>query len=117
MTPGAAGSAAACAAAGYTYAGYASGAPVQAVSAVVAARSGPLVASGHVAAWVGVGGLHAGPNRSNEWLQVGLAAYRVGDSPGNVITPLMPYFPLIVIFYAAQRHLVGGISLSGMKAQ
>ncbi|HEY2474705.1 MAG TPA: AbgT family transporter [Candidatus Cybelea sp.] len=30
-----------------------------------------------------------------------LAAYRVGDSPGNVITPLMAYFGLIVVF--AQR--------------
>jgi len=27
-----------------------------------------------------------------------LAAYRVGDSPGNVITPLMAYFGMIVIF-------------------
>lgn len=27
-----------------------------------------------------------------------LAAYRVADSPMNVITPLMGYFPLIVIF-------------------
>src|SRR5690606_30494271 len=25
------------------------------------------------------------------------AAYRVGDSVSNVITPLMPYFPLIVV--------------------
>jgi aminobenzoyl-glutamate transport protein len=30
--------------------------------------------------------------------QTVLAAYRVGDSPVNVITPLMAYFPLIVIF-------------------
>jgi aminobenzoyl-glutamate transport protein len=34
--------------------------------------------------------------------QTVLAAYRVGDSPANVITPLMAYFPLIVIF--AQRY-------------
>ena len=34
--------------------------------------------------------------------QTVLAAYRVGDSPLNVITPLMAYFPLIVIF--AQRY-------------
>jgi aminobenzoyl-glutamate transport protein len=27
-----------------------------------------------------------------------LAAYRVGDSPSNVINPLMPYFALIVTF-------------------
>ena len=31
-----------------------------------------------------------------------LAAYRVGDSPFNVVTPLMAYFPLIIIF--AQRY-------------
>ena len=31
-----------------------------------------------------------------------LAAYRVGDSPINVVTPLMPYFGLIVVF--AQRY-------------
>ncbi len=30
--------------------------------------------------------------------QTVLAAYRVGDSPTNVLTPLMAYFPLIVIF-------------------
>jgi ABC-type maltose transport system permease subunit len=29
----------------------------------------------------------------------------------------MGSFPLIVLFYTAQRFLVGGISLSGMKAQ
>ena len=31
-----------------------------------------------------------------------LAAYRVGNSPPNVVTPLMPYFALIVVF--AQRY-------------
>ena len=31
-----------------------------------------------------------------------LAAYRVGDSPPNVVTPLMPYFALVVTF--AQRY-------------
>jgi aminobenzoyl-glutamate transport protein len=34
--------------------------------------------------------------------QTVLAAYRVGDSPTNVLTPLMPYFPLIIVF--AQRY-------------
>ena len=34
--------------------------------------------------------------------QTVLAAYRVGDSPTNVLTPLMAYFPLIVIF--ARRY-------------
>jgi aminobenzoyl-glutamate transport protein len=34
--------------------------------------------------------------------QTVLAAYRLGDSPANVITPLMAYFPLIVVF--AKRY-------------
>lgn len=31
------------------------------------------------------------------------AAYRIGDSVSNIITPLMPYFPLVVIF--CQRYV------------
>ncbi|HWK27751.1 MAG TPA: AbgT family transporter [Solirubrobacter sp.] len=37
--------------------------------------------------------------------QTVLAAYRVGDSPINVLTPLMPYFPLMVVF--ASRYQKG----------
>ena len=33
------------------------------------------------------------------------AAYRVGDSSTNIITPLMPYFPLVVVF--CQKYLKG----------
>jgi aminobenzoyl-glutamate transport protein len=36
-----------------------------------------------------------------------MAAYRVGDSPVNVATPLMPYFALIVIFAERYRKKVG----------
>lgn len=31
------------------------------------------------------------------------AAYRIGDSTSNIITPLMPYFPLVVMY--AQRYV------------
>ena len=31
------------------------------------------------------------------------AAYRVGDSSTNIITPLLPYFPLVVIY--CQRYV------------
>jgi p-aminobenzoyl-glutamate transporter AbgT len=31
------------------------------------------------------------------------AAYRVGDSVSNIITPLMPYFPLVVVY--CQRYV------------
>lgn len=33
------------------------------------------------------------------------AAYRVGDSTTNIITPLMPYFPLVVVY--CQRYFKG----------
>ena len=39
--------------------------------------------------------------------QTVLAAYRVGDSPINVITPLMPYFPLMVVFAARYQKDAG----------
>lgn len=39
--------------------------------------------------------------------QTVLAAYRVGDSPVNVITPLMPYFPLMVVFAARYQKEAG----------
>ena len=44
-------------------------------------------------------------------MQVGLspeltqAAYRIGDSSSNIVTPLMPYFPLVVAF--SQRWVKG----------
>jgi aminobenzoyl-glutamate transport protein len=31
------------------------------------------------------------------------AAYRIGDSSTNIITPLMPYFPLVVVY--AQKYV------------
>ena len=31
------------------------------------------------------------------------AAYRVGDSVSNIITPLLPYFPLVVVY--CQRYV------------
>ena len=39
-------------------------------------------------------------------------AYRVGDSTTNIITPMMPYFPLVVVF--CQRYVKGtGIGTVG----
>ena len=51
-------------------------------------------------------------------LTVGLALFRdqnTQDWPRVLAATIMGTAPLIVLFYAAQRFLVGGISLSGMK--
>jgi len=45
--------------------------------------------------------------RLNVTPQTVLAAYRVGDSPLNVVTPLMAYFPLIVVFVKRYQRSAG----------
>jgi aminobenzoyl-glutamate transport protein len=45
--------------------------------------------------------------RLNVTPQTVLAAYRVGDSPFNVVTPLMAYFPLIVVFVQRYQKRAG----------
>jgi hypothetical protein len=52
------------------------------VAATVELRAAPQVEHGHVAAWVGVGGVGMGPRHSNEWLQAGIAT--IPDT-GNVL--------------------------------
>jgi hypothetical protein len=60
---------------GYSYSGYAGREGSNDVSAAISAPSLPTVATGHAAAWVGVGGVHAGPGQASEWLQAGLVAF------------------------------------------
>ena len=51
-------------------------------------------------------------------LTVGLALFRDQngqDWPRVLAASVMGSFPLIILFYLAQRHLVGSITLSGMK--
>jgi hypothetical protein len=69
-SPAAAVPASACGKAGYSYAGFASAERVHGVRARLQARTEPVVASGHVAGWVGV----SGPNGAGAWLQVGISA-------------------------------------------
>jgi hypothetical protein len=64
-----------CGTRGYSYAGFQSARRGHGVRATLAALSSPRVTNGHVAAWIGVGGVGLGPNGSNQWLQVGLNAF------------------------------------------
>jgi hypothetical protein len=65
---------------GYSYAGFQSARPGHGVRATLAALASPRVSKGHVAAWVGVGGVGLGPNGSNQWLQVGMNAFEGSGS-------------------------------------
>ena len=60
---------------GYAYAGRLSATRAHGVRATLTALARPKVADGHVAAWVGVGGVGEGPNGTNAWIQIGLSAF------------------------------------------
>lgn len=65
---------------GYTYAGRLSATRAHGVRATLTALAQPEVAAGHVAAWVGVGGVGEGPNGSDAWIQIGLSAFPGSES-------------------------------------
>lgn len=69
-----------CGYAGYSYAGFQSPVAAYGVSGRLTALSAPVVANGHVAAWIGVGGAGLGPNGADEWLQVGIVGHPGGRS-------------------------------------
>ncbi len=65
---------------GYTYAGRLSATPAHGVRATLTALSNPVVTAGHVAAWVGVGGVGQGVDGTDAWIQVGLSAFPGSES-------------------------------------
>jgi hypothetical protein len=67
-----------CGGSAYAYAGLQEARSSFGIQAAVTALAAPDVRAGHVAAWVGVGGVGQGPNGSSEWLQVGLSAFPGG---------------------------------------
>src|SRR5271154_4847730 len=67
---------------GYSYAGVTAVSPESGISANITALRQPKITTGHVAAWVGVGGMGLGPGGSNEWMQAGISA--VPDEPTSI---------------------------------
>jgi hypothetical protein len=69
-----------CGVAPYSYAGWQARDTAAGVAAIVTPLEVPAVENGHVAAWVGVGGVGEGPDGTDAWLQVGLSAF---TEPGS----------------------------------
>ena len=83
--PFSAASAFACGTGGYSYAGLSATSPAFGIAAHGhAAAAASTSSNGHVAGWVGVGGPGQGPNGTDEWLQVGSAAFP--SSPATTCT-------------------------------
>jgi hypothetical protein len=71
---------AACGSSGYAYAGLGASHRAYGVATWLQSVAAPEVLSGHVAGWVGVGGPGAGPNGTDEWIQVGFSAFPGGST-------------------------------------
>jgi hypothetical protein len=71
---------AACGSSGYAYAGLGASQRAYGVATWLQSVATPEVLSGHVAGWVGVGGPGAGPNGTDEWIQVGFSAFPGGST-------------------------------------
>ena len=67
-----------CGTSAYSYAGFQNTSRAHGVAAAITVLAAPRVQEGHVAAWVGVGGVGLGPSGANEWIQVGLSAFADG---------------------------------------
>jgi hypothetical protein len=87
----------ACGSSGYAYAGLGASSRAFGVAAHIQTRVAPQVVSGHVAGWVGVGGPDAGPNGTDEWIQVGFSAF-----PGSPLSSL--YYEVARPGAAPQYH-------------
>ena len=71
-----------CGSTPYSYAGIETNLGTHGIAATVTVQRASVVASGHVAGWIGVGGPGKGANGSDAWIQIGLNAE---PGRGNVI--------------------------------
>ena len=101
---------------GYSYAGFQSARRGHGVRATLAALASPRVSNGHVAAWVGIGGVGLGPNGSNQWLQVGMNAFE--DSGSNLYYEVAAggnaprYHEIAADITPGRRHRVAVLEMS-----
>jgi hypothetical protein len=71
-----------CGSTPYSYAGLQTNLGTHGIAAMVTVERAAVVASGHVAGWIGVGGPGEGANGTDAWIQIGLNAV---PGRGNVI--------------------------------
>jgi hypothetical protein len=88
----------------YAYGGVQSAEYVGRIGATLTALERPDVASGHVGAWIGIGGVGEGPDGLDEWLQVGLSGLEDGSTAVYLEIKRGKYYR----FRRLVRHVVVG---------
>lgn len=92
-----------CGLPGYSYAGLGGTQIASGVAADIRYVAVPNVSSGHVAAWVGLGGYGAGKNGLAAWLQAGIIT-KVGGEPSLYYEVTRPgYKPKLVVLGPARK--------------
>src|SRR5205823_14904931 len=110
----------ACGSSGYAYAGLGASHRAYGVATWLQSVAEPNVLSGHVAGWVGVGGPGAGPNGTDEWLQVGFSAFP-GGSTSLYYEVALPhqapqYHEVAAGLPAGSTHKVAVVELRGRRS-
>jgi hypothetical protein len=105
----------------YSYAGFDNSRNGHGIAAILTPLSPPNVAYGHVAAWVGVGGIGLGPNHLTEWLQVGLSASEQDTTSTLYYEVARPhdmarYTAVIPSVAVGESHRVAVLELSGRRS-
>jgi hypothetical protein len=66
--------------AGYSYAGFQHAYAAPGIRATITTLERPVVESGHVAAWVGIGGRGLGAGGTDAWIQIGISSFADGPT-------------------------------------
>ena len=101
---------------GYAYAGNQSLDVAHGVRATITPLTRPVVSSGHVAGWVGVGGPGQGANGETAWLQVGVAS--MSDGPMTLYAEITragkgpEFVPLLENVQVGEQHRVAVLEMA-----
>ncbi len=111
----------ACTAQPYAYAGLVSNKSAQGIQATVTILASADVPYGHVAGWIGVGGVNAGPGGQAEWLQTGVntSAGSGSELYVEITQPGVPirYLTLASGIQAGSSYHLSVVQLAGKRNQ
>jgi hypothetical protein len=102
----------------YSYAGLIGAQASHGVRTKLTVVKDPEVRNGHVAGWVGVGGVGLGPNGTTEWIQVGYSGYSWEESTlyYEVTRPNgYPTYHAVMKVEPGESHRVGVAEMRGRK--
>ena len=105
----------------FQYAGLQSNITAHGVRATITQLRFPTVTDGHVAGWVGVGGVDAGPKGQPEWLQAGYAAFSPSKTTDlyyevTLLGKIPAYHQVLTNVQPGQKHDIAVLEVQGRNS-